>query len=72
MSIAQQHEDYYLNIRNPQLARCSEEVAELLRYYGVLDIEFDALMEMIRSSMFNYVLEEEFPDDDDDDECELD
>ena len=58
MSIAQKHEDYYLNIRNPQLAACSEEVAELLRYYGILDIEFDTVMEMIRSSMFDLILED--------------
>ena len=67
MGIAERHSDYYDNIRNPQLAACAEEVEGILRFYGIMDIEFDRVMEMTREALFSLsgMLE---PDDSDDDE----
>ena len=65
MGIAERHHQYYEDIRNPQLALCSDEVADLLRYYGIMDIEFDSVVEMARASMFNEYAEHPNEDDDD-------
>lgn len=66
MGIAERHHQYYEYIRNPQLALCSDEVADLLRYYGIMDHEYDIVMEMVRASMFNEYAEYFEGDDDDD------
>ena len=51
--ISNRHEEYQYNIRNPELAQCSSEIAELCRHYGVMDNEFEALIALVREELYS-------------------
>ena len=64
-TIAQAHDLYMDEVRNPQLAECAEKIEKICRHYAIYDNEFDNLIEMVKDSLFTFT---EFISDDDEDE----
>lgn len=55
---------FFDEIRNPQLSQLAEEIEVKCREYGLRDIEFDSVMEMVKESLYSFT---EFLEDDDED-----
>lgn len=66
--IAERNYLYWDEIRNPELAECSEEIIEICHKYGIMNIEFEGVIESVRASLFNFV--EHIDTDDDEEETE--
>lgn len=55
---------FFDEIRNPQLAELAEEIEVKCREYGLRDIEFNSVIDMVRESLYSLT---EFIDDEEDD-----
>ena len=56
---------FYDQIRNPQISELVGKLEAECRDYGLRDIEFDVVVDMLRESLFTFT---EFIDDDDDED----
>ena len=58
---------FWDEIRNPQIAELATKIEELCRDYGIRDMEFSALIDIVKDSLFTMrdLLDEDDSDDDD-------